>query len=270
MTTYITNITSDKLNALLTGLKKEDTLIILHSAEEQQIPIDMISLFANTKGTVRFEEMPDELGLAFEIGRLYAETAGKPRAALEIQGDVPIFDRLNELINGRKASPVSKKPQKAASHSATVKKVPDKAKTVKEATASKTETLKEATVSKTDTLKEATASKAENQKKAAGTETKKASGGKKKTNDEASFDVAFEKFTNLIEGMKTDKYDPSGCKHGVLLAVRAINEDPALTFEKVLPTTTTAANSKKFLANISAKNIDKLIASAREVLKYDN
>jgi hypothetical protein len=244
MTTYITNITSDKLNALLIGLKKEDTLIIFHSADEQQIPIDMISLFANAKGTVKFEEMPDELGLAFEIGRLYAETTGKPRATLEIQGDAPIFDRLGEFINGKKTSPAPKKPQKAAK--AEINTAADKPEIKKDP------------------------EKEENKKPAAKAESKKASAGKEKTNDEASFDVAFEKFTNLIESMKTDKYDPSGCKHGVLLAVRAINEDPSLTFEKVLPTTTTAANSRKFLANISAKNIDKLIASAREVLKYDN
>ena len=50
MTTYITNISSDKLKEVLTKLKKEDTLIIFHSSNEKQVPIDMITLFSSAMG----------------------------------------------------------------------------------------------------------------------------------------------------------------------------------------------------------------------------
>ena len=88
MTTFITTIGSDKLKSILAKLKKEDNLIIFHSSEEKQIPIDMISLFANAKGTVEFKESEDDIEIAFTIGKL----AANPRAVLEIIGDSPVFD----------------------------------------------------------------------------------------------------------------------------------------------------------------------------------
>jgi hypothetical protein len=104
MTTYITTIGSGKLKNLLTKLKKEDSLVIFHSADEKQIPIDMISMFANAKGTVEFKEAGDDIETAFMLGKLSAN----PRTTIEITGDLPIFNKLNELLGVKK---------KAAAHS---------------------------------------------------------------------------------------------------------------------------------------------------------
>ena len=75
---------------------------------------------------------------------------------------------------------------------------------------------------------------------------------------------------NLLSSIKTAKYDPSECALGVLSAVRLMNEDASITFEAALPASTTAANSNKFLTNVSKGNIKKIVASAKEVVKYDS
>ena len=96
MTTYITNINSGKLKDVLAKLKKEDTLIIFHSSAEKQVPIEMISLFAGAKGKVEFKETEDEIEIAFEIGRLSAETGGKSRMNVEIIGDSPLLSKISK------------------------------------------------------------------------------------------------------------------------------------------------------------------------------
>ena len=130
MTTYITNIGSDKLKDLLIKLKKEDSLIIFHAADEKHIPIDMISMFANAKGSVEFKETGDEIEMAYEIGRLSAN----PRAITEIIGDLPVFDKLNEIIG------VKKKPASRSSKASSVPSQTDKtakASSVKKSSSSK-------------------------------------------------------------------------------------------------------------------------------------
>ena len=133
MTTYITNINSGKLKDVLAKLKKEDTLIIFHSSAEKQVPIEMISLFAGAKGKVEFKETEDEIEIAFEIGRLSAESGGKSRMNVEIIGDSPLLSKINGIIGNKKkpasgtkktAKPAVKaeSPLKAAPVAATVQK----------------------------------------------------------------------------------------------------------------------------------------------------
>ena len=43
-----------------------------------------------------------------------------------------------------------------------------------------------------------------------------------------------------------------------------------ITFETALPASTTAANSNKFLTNVSKGNIKKIVTAAKEVVKYDS
>ena len=240
MTTYITNIGSERLKELLEKLKKEDHLIIFHTEEEKQIPIDMITLFSNAKGTVEFKETGDEIETAYEVGRLAAQTVGKVRPVIEITGDSPVFDKLNALINSNKKAPVSRSSRSTAKESAGAP-----VKTVKKTDAKPLETPADKT-----------------EVRASGS-----SASKKKA--VSSFDEAFDSFAGLIESLKTPKYDPSGCKHGVLLAVRVMNEDPSVSFEKALPTTTTASSASKFLANVKKEDIDRIIKAAKEVLKFD-
>ena len=88
--------------------------------------------------------------------------------------------------------------------------------------------------------------------------------------DLIAFDNAFDNFTDLMDSLKTDKYDPTVCSMGIISAIRLMNEDPSLTFEAALPTTATAASAKKFLSKISREDVDKVIEAAKEVVKYDS
>ena len=66
----------------------------------------MISLFAGAKGKVEFKETEDEIEIAFEIGRLSAESGGKSRMNVEIIGDSPLLSKINGII-GNKKKPAS-------------------------------------------------------------------------------------------------------------------------------------------------------------------
>ena len=241
MTTYITNINSGKLKEVLSKLKKEDTLIIFHSSAEKQVPIEMISLFAGAKGKVEFKETEDEIEIAFEIGRLSAETGGKSRMNVEIIGDSPLLSKINGIIGNKK------KPASTAKK--TVKPAVKAAAPVKE-------TAKDKVAEPAAPAKPATKS----------SKAKKAP----EVKDSPEFDKAYDSFISLLSSIKTAKYDPSECALGILSAVRLMNEDASITFEAALPASTTAANSNKFLTNVSKGNIKKIVAAAKEVVKYDS
>lgn len=243
MTTYITNISSDKLKDVLTKIKKEDTLIIFHSSSEKQVPIDMIKLFSDAKGSVVFKESEDELEIAFELGKLAAETA-RSRANMVIVGDSLLFNRINGFIgNGKKAAPSRRKTQPAA-------KADDKAaESIKNATAK--------TVS-------GRVKKSEPPKKEEKKEVKK-----EEKKDFPEFDKAYDDFTKLMGSLKTDKYNPSECALGVLSAVRLMSEDASVDFEAALHSSTTVTTARKFLNNIKKNDINKIIKAAKEVVKYD-
>lgn len=242
MATYITNISTGRLKELLLKLRKEDTLVIFHSSDEQQVPIDLITLFANAKGTVEFREAEDDLEVAFEIGKITGASAAKTHAPVEVIGNSPVFDKINSLIGGGKK--VAKKSSKATA-------VP------------KEENMTSESVSKS---MNASGTKAKTTKPSA---QKNKAGKKAPGKDLIAFDDAFDRFTGLMDSLKTDKYDPTGCSMGIISAVRLMNEDPEMTFEKALPTTATAASAKRFLSQISKEDIGRVIEAAREVVKYD-
>ena len=257
MTTYITNISSDKLKEVLTKLKKEDTLIIFHSSNEKQVPIDMITLFSNAKGNVVFKESEDEVEVAFELGKLAAETA-KSRSNMVIVGDSPLFDRIRGFI-GVSKKPAPKKPQPAA-------KAEEKpAAPVKTAPVPKTSIPKKATESVKAVIAKTTAGKAK--KESAPKKPAKKEDPIKK--DSPEFDKAYDDFTKLMTNLKTDKYNPSECALGVLSAVRLMNEDTSMDFEAALHSSTTVTTAKKFFNNIKKADINKIIKAAKEVIKYD-
>ena len=259
MTTYITNISSDKLKEVLTKLKKEDTLIIFHSSNEKQVPIDMITLFSNAKGNVVFKESEDEVEIAFELGKLAAETA-KSRANMVIVGDSPLFKKISGIIGaGKKPAPARKKPQPAA-------KAEEKAAApVKAAPVPKTSIPKKATESVKAVIAKTTVGKAKKES-APKKPAKKESPVKK---DSPEFDKAYDDFTKLMTDLKTDKYNPSECALGVLSAVRLMNEDTSMDFEAALHSSTTVTTAKKFFNNIKKADINKIIKAAKEVIKYD-
>ena len=246
MTTYITNINSGKLKDVLAKLKKEDTLIIFHSSAEKQVPIEMISLFAGAKGKVEFKETEDEIEIAFEIGRLSAESGGKSRMNVEIIGDSPLLSKINGIIGNKK------KP--ASGTKKTVKPAPAAAQ--KNSAVPAKEAVKEKAAEPAAPAQPAT--KSSKAKKAA------------EVKDSPEFDKAYDSFMNLLSSIKTAKYDPSECALGILSAVRLMNEDSTITFEAALPASTTAATSNKFLTNVSKGNIKKIVAAAKEVVKYDS
>ena len=260
MTTYITNINSGNLKEVLTKIKKEDTLIIFHSSNEKQIPIDMITLFSNAKGTVVFKESEDEVEIAFELGKLAAETA-KSRANMVILGDSPLFKKISGIIgSGKKPAPSRKKTQPAV-------KVEEKAVApVKAAPAPKTSIPKTATESVKKVIEKTTAVKAKKES-APKKPAKKESPVKK---DSPEFDKAYDDFTKLMTDLKTDKYNPSECALGVLSAVRLMNEDTSMDFEAALHSSTTVTTAKKFFNNIKKTDINKIVKAAKEVVKYDN
>ena len=256
MTTYITNINSGKLKEVLSKLKKEDTLIIFHSSAEKQVPIEMISLFAGAKGKVEFKETEDEIEIAFEIGRLSAESGGKSRMNVEIIGDSPLLSKINGIIGNKKkpASGTKKAVKPIAKAEAPVKSAPTAAQ-------------KKSAVPAKEAVKEKAAEPAAPSKPAS-----KSSKAKKapEVKDSPEFDKAYDSFMSLLSSIKTAKYDPSECALGILSAVRLMNEDASITFEAALPASTTAANSNKFLTNVSKGNIKKIIVAAKEVVKYDS
>ena len=122
MATYITNISSDRLKELLIKLRKEDTLIIFHSSEEKQIPIEMITLFANAKGAVEFIEAEDDMVIAFEIGRIAGISAVKTHTPIEIVGDLPAFGKISSLIVNSK-KPASKDTKTSDTKTGSQKKI---------------------------------------------------------------------------------------------------------------------------------------------------
>ena len=256
MTTYITNISSGKLKEVLSKLKKEDTLIIFHSSAEKQVPIEMISLFAGAKGKVEFKETEDEIEIAFEIGRLSTESGGKSRINVEIIGDSPLLSKINGIIGNKKkpASTAKKTVKPAVKAEAPVKPAPAAAQ--KKSAVPAKEAVKEKAAEPAAPAKPAT--KSSKAKKAA------------EVKDSPEFDKAYDSFMNLLSSIKTGKYDPSECALGVLSAVRLMNEDASITFEAALPASTTAANSNKFLTNVSKGNVKKIVAAAKEVVKYDS
>ncbi len=257
MATYISNINTDRLKDLLIKMKKDDTLIIFHSSEEKQIPIDMISAFSNTKGTVEFKELEDEVEIAFEIGKLYAKAGTGSRSSVEILGNSSIFTKINNLI-GIKKKPVSRtrktKNTTKENTQKTTSESPDTVSKKKTTATDKTESKSISKTTKTVTKKSAV-SKSNVKKSAA--------------SSDSLFDMAYNNFTGLIDSLKTDKYDPSVCSLGIMSAVRLMNDDPTLTFEKTLPTTTTSSSAKKFLNQIAKEDIKKVIEAAKEVIKYD-
>lgn len=257
MTTYITNINSGKLKEVLSKLKKEDTLIIFHSSAEKQVPIEMISLFAGAKGKVEFKETEDEIEIAFEIGRLSAETGGKSRMNVEIIGDSPLLSKINGIIGNKKkpASGAKKAVKPAVKAESVAKPAPVNATTQKKAAAPAKATVKEK--ASVPAAPSKPASKSSKAKKAP------------EVKDSPEFDKAYDSFMSLLSSIKTAKYDPSECALGVLSAVRLMNEDASITFEAALPASTTAANSNKFLTNVSKGNVKKIVAAAKEVIKYD-
>ena len=54
MTTFIASISDNKVRELLRKMKKEDLLILYYKSNEKQVPIDMITLFSETRGGVEF------------------------------------------------------------------------------------------------------------------------------------------------------------------------------------------------------------------------
>ena len=84
MTTFIASISDNKVRELLRKMKKEDLLILYYKSNEKQVPIDMITLFSETKGGVEFKEYTDDVTVAFETGRLFGEADKKNNASLEI------------------------------------------------------------------------------------------------------------------------------------------------------------------------------------------
>ena len=257
MTTYITHIKSDKLKEVLTKTKKEDTLIIFHSSSEKQVPIDMITLFSNAKGNVVFKESEDELEIAFEMGKLAAETA-RSRANMVILGDSPLFNKISTILeSGKKPAPSRKKPQSAA-------KAEEKAP-VKAAAEPKTSITKMAAESVKAVIAKTTTDKAK--KDSAPKKTTKKEDPVKK--DSPEFDKAYDDFSKLMADLKTDKYDPSECALGVLSAVRIMNEDTSMDFEAALHSSTTVTTAKKFFNNIKKADMNKIIKAAKEVVKYD-
>ena len=177
---------------------------------------------------------------------------------VEIIGDSPLLSKINGIIGNKKklASGTKKAVKPAVKAETPLKTAPVAATVQKKVAVPAKEAVKEKAAEPAAPAKPAT--KSSKAKKAA------------EVKDLPEFDKAYDSFMNLLSSIKTAKYDPSECALGVLSAVRLMNEDASITFEAALPASTTAANSNKFLTNVSKGNIKKIVAAAKEVVKYDS
>ncbi len=220
MTTYIAAISDAKVRDLLIKLKKEDTLVLYYKPDEKQVPIDMISLFSETKGQVEFREYSDDVTVAFEIGRLAGGADQKNNAGLEIASGNNVFGKIKALLAG------SKKAKKPSARKASATK--------------KTEPVPEQL--SFDMI--------------APVETEKL------------FDEAYSRFDSLLASLKTKAYNPVTGKQGIFNALKLMQEE-GQTFEEALKKTLPASSARKFFAEISPENIERIKEAGLEVMKYD-
>ncbi len=231
MTTYIAVISDNKVRDLLKKLKKEDSLIIYYKPNEKQVPIDMIPLFSEAKGQVEFREYGDDVAVAFETGKLTADVEKRNNAGVEIVSDSYIFGKLKLLISGgRKA----KKP------------APRKASETKKAEPVPEQLSLDMTVTK-------------------GSAAKTEDNGK---DDEKLFDEAYADFDSLLSSLKTKAYDPLTGKQGIFNALKLMQEEKQ-PFGEALKKSLSASAAKKFFAEISSEDTERIKEAGLKVMKYD-
>ncbi len=236
MTTFIASISDNKVRELLRKMKKEDLLILYYKSNEKQVPIDMITLFSETKGGVEFKEYTDDVTVAFETGRLFGEADKKNNASLEIVGENQVFGKLKAMLTG------AKKQKKTAER--------------KPAAPKKTEPVPEQ-LSFDMVAAHAEGKNAAQKKKADSEDTDKL------------FDEAYSKFDSLLVSLKTKSFNPVTAKQGIFSALKLMREE-AEPFEEALKKSLSDSAQKKFFSGISPDNIERIREAGLEVIKYDN
>jgi hypothetical protein len=272
MTTFIASISDTKVRELLKKMKKEDMLILYYKSNEKQVPIDMITLFSETKGRVEFKEYSDDVTVAFETGRLYGEADKKNNAALEIVGDNQVFGKLKALLTGTKKQ---KRPSERKTPPQKTEQMPQQLSFDMVAAAG--DTVKSSdkgragdAVRPSDKGKPADTAGASDKVKAAA--EGKPAGQKKKADTEDTeklFDEAYSKFDSLLVSLKTKIFNPVTARQGIFSALRLMQEEDQ-TFEEALKKSLSDSVQKKFFSEISPENIEKIREAGLEVIRYDN
>ena len=249
MTTFIASISDNKVRELLKKMKKEDMLILYYKSNEKQVPIDMITLFSETKGGVEFKEYTDDVTVAFETGRLLGETDKRNNAGLEIVGESQVFGRIKALLNG------TKKQKKPSERKAVTPKKTEAAPKKMEPVPQQ---LSLDMVASDAGEKALVDSKPAGQKKKADAE-----------DTEKLFDEAYSRFDSLLTSLKTKSFNPVTARQGIFSALRLMQEE-AQSFEEALRKSLSETAQKKFFSEISPENIEKIRVAGLEVIKYDN
>ncbi|MCR4658103.1 MAG: hypothetical protein K5770_18035 [Lachnospiraceae bacterium] len=255
MTTYIATISDTKVRDLLKKLKKEDFLILYYKPDEKQVPIDMICLFSETRGMVEFREYTDDVTVAFEMGKLYGETEKKANAVIEISCDSQVFGKIKAMLGG------SKKPKKPSGRKAPAAKkaepVPEQLSLDMIVPGTAGERTDE--TGKTDSGKPGRKNPVVNEKKKSA----------KPEDEERLFDEAYTRFDSLLTSLKTKTFNPMTSKQGIFSALRLMR-DESQPFEEALGKSLSEPAKKKFFAEISAQDVERIKEAGLEVMRYDH
>lgn len=230
MKTYISTFTEfDKYKKILKDGTASDTLILFSETEDPMIPFSMFDLFKAAKCKVDITTY-DSMGIAglkkneylyFLMGKLTAE--GKN---VEILSANPILANCKQILT-KSTSAVRKKATKVAGNvKVAASKTVDKAKDVIE-----------------DAPKKASKAKAS---------VKKTVSKKAKSDDDKKFDEQYDKLTEVIDGLKTDDFDPSTQVYNIVSAVKMMGEQK-LTLEKAIKQVCSPLVADRLYAAIKSK-----------------
>ena len=109
---YIAYITSHEIENILRDMKKEDTLVLYYSSDEQSIPVGEIQAFMSTKGTVSFKEYINDIVTSFEIGEMFSENPSVSIVDSGTIGATEVFSALNSYLNQKNPTVKQKKARK--------------------------------------------------------------------------------------------------------------------------------------------------------------
>ena len=259
MKTYISTFTEfDKYKKILKEGTASDTLVLFSETEDPMIPFSMFDLFKAAKCVVDITTY-DSLGIAglkkneylyFLMGKLTAE--GKN---VEILSANPILTNCKQILSKagtsvkRKAAKATGVVKTTASKTkekaeAVIEKAPKKASKAKASVKETSTKVATATKEKVSTAKTVVKEKTE--------AVKKATTKKKKSADDKKFDEQYDKLTAVVDGLKTDDFDPSTQIYNIVSAVKMMGEQK-LTFEKAIKQVCSPLVADKLYSAIKSK-----------------
>ena len=268
----IAYITNPEVGNILRDMKKDDTLLLYFSGE-QNVPVGEIQAFMSTKGTVTFKEYVNDIVTAFEIGEMFSKNPSVSIIDSGIKEATEVFSTLNSYLNQKNPATRQKKPRKKKTTIATesaqqaptqlelplsppsAQKTETTASTANEVKAAPSSKKKEASQpAKKESAAPAEPNEKTEKKARSTTKAKKEPGGPDTTIDP--------KFSNYVKSLGIDGYNdtyPAKLFSSVGFALTA-----DIPLEGTLGSEFSAVQSKQIMKALNESSIAKLTELWRE------